>query len=97
MTAVALTEDGNPLWHKYPAAVKDYTLNYTDYLGGDTIVTSTWILPTGITNDLGTNTTTTTTIWLSGGIPERSYNIVNVIVTAGGRTEVQPIRIVIRK
>lgn len=72
---------------KDPSAVLDYQINWATWLGSDTISTSTWTVPTGITKDSDTKTTTTTTIWLSGGTAGREYNLVNKIVTAGGRTE----------
>ncbi len=41
----------------------------------------------GITNVSNTKTTTTTTIWLSGGTAGSSYTASNRVVTAEGRTE----------
>ena len=80
---------------KDPQAVLDYQINWASWLGVDTISTSTWTLPTGITKASDTRTTTTTTIWLSGGTDGSSYNLVNTIVTAGGRTEERTITIVV--
>lgn len=62
---------------------------------GETIVTSTWIVPPGITKDSDTNDDTTTTIWLSGGGPvgER-HELVNRITDSVGRTEDRTIIIV---
>jgi len=71
---------------KDPDEVKDYAVDWTDRLAGDTIVTSTWIVPDGITKDSDTNTTMNTTIWLSGGELGNTYEFVNRVVTAGGRT-----------
>jgi len=65
----------------------DYQMNWADWLGTDTISTSTWTVPAGITQSTpATNTTTTATVWLSGGTAGRTYTIANKIVTAGGRT-----------
>lgn len=72
---------------KDPNATLDYGFNWLDWLGSDTISTSTWIVPDGITKASDTNTTTTTTIWLSGGSAGQRYRLVNRIVTAGGRTQ----------
>ena len=44
---------------------------------------------------VSTNTTTTATVWLSGGTADTSYNIVNTIVTAGGRTEERTLTIAV--
>ena len=79
---------------KDPDAVLDYETDWEDWLGTDTISTSSWTVPTGITKDSDTNTTTTATIWLSGGTAGTSYTLVNRIVTAGGRTEDRTITIV---
>jgi len=72
-----------------PDAIKDYTINWATYLGADTIATSTWTVPTGITKVSDTKTTTTTLVWLSGGTAGSSYSLINRITTAGGRTEDQ--------
>lgn len=71
---------------KDPDAVLDYLVDWTDWLAGDTIVTSTWIVPTGITKDTDTKTATAARIWLSGGTAETVYLVTNRVVTAGGRT-----------
>ena len=73
---------------KDPDAVLDYQINWATYLAsGDTISTSTWVVPTGITKDSDTNATTTTTIWISGGTAGTTYTFTNRIVTASGRTD----------
>lgn len=72
---------------KDPNAVLDYINDWSDWLVTDTIATSTWTVPTGITKDSSSNTTTTATVWLSGGTAGVSYTVVNRIVTAAGRTE----------
>ena len=74
---------------KDPDAVLDYGIdwNKNNWLGSDTISTSTWTLETGISKVADSKTNTTTTIWLSGGTVGESYAVENKIVTAGGRTE----------
>jgi len=72
---------------KDPNAVLEYINDWSDWLNGDTIATSTWTVPTGITKDSSTNTTTTATIWLSGGTVGENYTAVNHIVTTAGRAE----------
>lgn len=72
---------------KDPNAVLDYQVDWTDWLGSDTITTSTWTVPAGIINDSDSKTTTTTTIWLSGGTAGTSYSLVNHIVTTAGRED----------
>lgn len=80
---------------KDPAAVLDYAVDWTDWLGADTISTSTWTVSTGIAQVTTANTTTTATIWVSGGTAGRSYTLTNKIVTAGGRTDERSITVVV--
>jgi hypothetical protein len=72
---------------KDPDAVLDYAPDWTTWLDGDTIDTSTWTVPAGVTSESEDFTTTSTVIWLSGGTAGESYRITNRIVTAGGRTD----------
>lgn len=74
-------------FEKDPDAVLDYTRDWSTYLAGDTIATSTWVVPTGLTVNSSTNDTTTATIWLAGGTAFTSYIVTNRITTAGGRTD----------
>jgi hypothetical protein len=78
---------------KDPDSTLDYTLDWTAWLDGDTITSSTWTVPAGLVQESATYTTTTATIWLSGGIAGNDYVITNSIVTAAGRIEDRSIRI----
>jgi hypothetical protein len=72
---------------KDPSSVLDFGFDWSDWLDSDdSVSTSTWNVPTGITDDSDTSTSTTTTIWLSGGTVGSKYKITNRIVTANGRT-----------
>ena len=82
-------------FNKDPDSTLDYAIPWSTWLGSDTIKTSTWIVPAGITSVLQTNTTTTAVIWLSGGTLGTVYEIVNRIVTVGGRTQDDSIYITI--
>jgi len=86
----------NSLFTKDPDAVLDYQIDWLAWLGSDTIATSTWTVGTGITKDSDTNTTTTATIWLSGGTVGTSYSATNRIVTALGRTDERTIQITVK-
>ena len=77
------------LAHKAPTDVFDYTIDYLGLLDGDTINTSSWTIPAGITKDSDSKTTTTVTIWLSGGTAGADYQLTNTIVTVGLRTFVR--------
>jgi hypothetical protein len=70
---------------KDPNAKLDYRIDWSAWLETDTIVTSTWAVPDGLTKVSDSHTTTTSTVWLSGGTLEASYTVVNHIVTAAGR------------
>lgn len=81
---------------KDPNDVADYELDWAPDLGTDTISTSTWIAPAGITVDSDTNTTTTATVWLSGGTHGQNYDVVNRISTAGQRQFDRSVRFYVR-
>ena len=72
---------------KDPQATLDYRFDWAAWLTTDTIATVTWTVPTGITQTAITNTTTTATIWLSGGTVGTRYTVVCRITTAAGRID----------
>jgi len=80
------------VFDKDPSAVLDYQIDWTDWLAltppgtADTISTSTWTVPTGITKASDSKTTVKTTVWVSGGTAGQQYELVNRIVTVAGRT-----------
>ena len=76
---------------KDPDGDKDYGIDWSAWLSADTILTSTWAVPTGITKTSDSATGTTTTIWLDGGTAGERYTLTNHITTAGGRSEDQSI------
>jgi hypothetical protein len=59
----------------------------------ETISTSIWVVPTGIVQNSASSTTTTATIWLSGGTAGTTYELTNRIVTNQGRTNDHTIRV----
>ena len=72
---------------KDPNATLDYKLDWSAWLTTDTISTVTWTVPTGITQTAATNTTTSATIWLSGGTVGTRYTVVCRITTTAGRID----------
>jgi hypothetical protein len=70
---------------KDPSEIVDYQLDWTPFLGADTIATSVWTAPTGFTINAQSNTDTTATVWLAGGLAG-AHQITNRITTTGGRT-----------
>lgn len=73
---------------KDPGDNLDYKKDWATWLPtGDTISTSTWTVPTGLTGSSESSTTTTATIKLAGGTAGKRYIVTNQIVTAQGRTK----------
>lgn len=69
----------------------DYSVRWVDWLNGDQISSSSWAIvstPDGaIVIDTPTNTTGTTTIWISSGTVDNTYRLENSIATLAGRTD----------
>jgi hypothetical protein len=72
---------------KDPNAVLDYSIDWTRWLAGDQIAASEWIVPSEFTKMADSKTSTSATVWLSGGTAGQSYIVTNRITTAAGRTE----------
>ncbi len=71
---------------KDPDAERSYGINWGVWIAGipiagETIDTSVWTLPAGITKEAESKTSTTTTIKLSGGTAGTSYVLANKITT----------------
>jgi hypothetical protein len=69
-----------------PQAKSIHGLDWTLWLAkrSTTIVTSSWVIPSGITKVSDSNTATSATIIISGGTDKTSYIVTNHIVTASG-------------
>lgn len=80
-----------------PNAVLDYTVDWSDWLGADTLASVTWTVPTGVTKASQSNTTTTATAWISGGTAGTDYSLGCKVVTAGGRTDERTIVLQVRE
>jgi hypothetical protein len=70
-----------------PSAVLDYTIDWSQELAGDSILTSTWTAPVGIVIDHTEVTASTATVWLTGGTVGSEYEVKNHITTNGGRVD----------
>ena len=81
---------------KDPDATLDYKREWADWLGTDTIATSTWIVPEGITEGETSHDATSATIWLSGGTVGEVYELTNRVTTTGGRTDDRSFNVQIR-
>lgn len=82
---------------KDPQAKLDYKIDWSDWLDADTISTSTWTVPTGITGSNMSKTATTTTIWLAGGTAGTTYSVTNHIITAVSREDERTIKIKVKE
>jgi len=79
---------------KDPDAVLDWHFDWASWLQiGEFITNSTFLVTAGLDVDSSSNTTTNTTIWLSGGSPGQPYRVTNRIVTNQGRTDDRSITI----
>lgn len=70
-----------------PNSTLDFAVDWTDWLAGDTIETSSWVIPPGLTRVSDTSTPTTGIVFLTGGAVGRRYRVVNRIMTTLGRIE----------
>jgi hypothetical protein len=77
------------VYKKDPAAVLDYTFDWSGYLTplADLISTVTWVTTGGITATTGTHTTNTATTFVSGGTAGTNATLTCRITTSGGRTD----------
>jgi hypothetical protein len=65
---------------KDPDAVLDYSVDWSKWLAGDQIATSTWFVSDPALQPADdSKTTTRTTIWLAGGVVGQSYTVTNRI------------------
>lgn len=75
------------IWVKDPDDVEKFTINWANWLKGDTISSTDWYssesTSTGLTL-VETNTTTTASATISGGYHGSKYVLSNRIVTAAG-------------
>jgi len=82
---------------KDPGARKDYQVDWSAWLGDDTISAVTWTVPNGLTNYATSNTDTVATIWLSGGTANTDYEVVCQITTTGGRIDQRTFKLQVRE
>lgn len=82
--------------NKDPNEVLDYKIDWSARLAGDTIQTAIWIVPDDIERISDSNTDTTVTIWLAGGIEGAKLTLTSRVTTVGGRTMDQSVGLRIR-
>jgi len=70
------------------SARKPFSIDWADFLEGDTITESSWsISPDGLNKQDESLTGAKATVWLSGGQSGARYVVTNQITTAGGITD----------
>ena len=68
-----------------PHAKLGYTVDWSDWLlNSDTISTSSWTVPTGLTKGTESKTNTTASVIVIGGTAKTNYVVTNHIITASG-------------
>lgn len=81
---------------KDPDAKLDYTIDWSSWLtDSETISSVVWTVGTGITEESTSNTTTTATIWLSGGTAGERYAAACRITTSDSRIDERTIFIMV--
>jgi len=71
---------------KDPQAKKPYFIDWSEWLGTDTIATATWDVPDGLTdsNPSIVNSGTRAVVWLEGGVAGNTYKVnLHIVTTAG--------------
>lgn len=82
---------------KDPTDIFDYEIDWSDVLGEDTILISKWDIASGLTGVSGSNTSSTTTVWVSGGTAGIDYGVTNEITTTDGRTVARTMLVPVRE
>ena len=98
VTGPAFQSDGAGPWiAKRVIAELDYSIDWTDWLEGDTISVSQWTVPAGLTLITQTQVAGKVTAWLKDGVLGAEYVVTNTITTANAtpRKEAQSFRVVV--
>jgi len=74
-------------YSKDPDSTLDFSIDWADWIGTDTISLSKWIIPGDLTITNQSNSSTKATVWLKGGVAGKTYYVVNRITTSGGRVD----------
>lgn len=71
----------------------DYHIDWSDWLDGDVIIDSEWIVEDGLTLVDSHHDDTQAVAWVSGGQARAKYFMTNRIITSGSRIDDRTIRI----
>ena len=61
---------------KDPDAIREITIDWSDFLGAKTISAAVWTVPAGLTKESESNTTTASSVIISGGALNAEIKIV---------------------
>lgn len=81
---------------KDPLARLNFGWDWAPWLAGDTIASSSWTVPAGLTQESSAHTATSTTVVLSGGVAGKTYQVRNQITTAAGYIDVITIYLMVQ-
>lgn len=79
--------------YKSPNERVTFSVNWASYLNSDTITSSVWIVPTGVTQVSVSNTNTQANIMIQGGTLGKIYRLLNRITTSSNEIVDQSIDI----
>lgn len=79
-----------------PVSTLDYNVDWSSWLNGDTLTSSSWTTHPDVTTTNASFTGTITTVFLSGGTAGKTYKVKNRITTSNGRTEEETFDLTIR-
>jgi hypothetical protein len=88
---------GGATIEKAPGAALDYEVDWSQWLGIDTISSVTWTVPAGLTLQSQTNTATAATVWLAGGTIDTDYVVTCRIQTAAGRIDERAFTVMVKR
>jgi len=83
---------------KNPNSKLDYSLNWDDWLGANTITASSWApsVPVGLTEHSDGFAGDVTTVRVSGGTSGQNYKLINSITASNGEQEERSILVKVR-
>ncbi len=82
-------------YYKDPDAELDYAVDWSAWLGTDTIASAVWTLPTGLTQPRPSSVDgAVATVWLAGGTSGVTYTVTCRVTTAAGRIDDRSHRII---
>jgi len=82
---------------KDPGATLDYSFDWTDWLGANETVSSTsWTVPAGLTKVSESNTSYTSTCRISGGVDGTSYTVTCQITTNLGEIDRRSLQLTVQ-